>query len=764
MVDQNDDRDAVVEGVTVLTYRQLWDSVNADARTFSDADFVVPLALPRGIRFVTRLMACWISGRVPLPLDPSTPPGRLDEILRLASFISRDQQPAYAISTSGSSGRAKLVEISWHGLLPMLRDQSTAFELRPGARGLWMLSPGFDASLSDVLTVLLCGATLVCAPNDAAERLPQLLEQHEITHLDLPPALLEIYRPHLFPPSLITLIVGGAPSNPEILRLWARRFKVVAVYGPTEATICSSLSVVDESWDAPYLGQPMGGALYRVVGDELCIGGPGVAVGYSGDPRATATAFWDEAGTRWYRTGDRVRPSSSPHGLIFAGRFDRQVQWRGQRLELEEIERRLRPYLGGDVTVTAGEELAVHWEGVGNRVVAERALRKALPGAWIPTRWHRWDRLPRLPGGKVQTTALQLEPRGVPDDSLERVRQALLMEHAGLAQRLLEGCTASITLSQVQEQAREMLRGWSPSRQGSGRALLLTGASGRLGMALLGPLSRHFEVLALQHSTPVPGVKTVLGDLTLPELGLQQGEWETLRGRVGAVLHLAARVEAGADLESRNAVGARALLTLAKLGAPLHLASSLVLEAVADGTVHGSYAQSKALAEAVWRKMKVEGTALRYGLLVGEPDARDLLGTAVRGLCDLGCYPVEGLELAFDVTPMDLAVEDTMRELLRFSGGSRTAPVTSGASLHLTELLDELVTLGVSLRGVPASEFFSTRADTASGVVAQMALGRLQGRWDPDWDLFPMTGLKRNGQGQLARVALRRYLSSVLKL
>ncbi len=764
MVEQHGERDAVVEGVTVLTYRQLWDSVTAEARTFSDADYVVPLALPRGTRFVTRLLACWAASRVPLPLDPSTPPERLDEILRLTNFISREQAPAYAISTSGSSGRVKLVEVSWHGVLPMLREQIATFDLGPGSRGFWMLSPGFDASLSDILTVLLSGATLVCAPDNAAERLPQLLEQFRITHLDLPPALLEVYRPDLFPSTLTTLIVGGAPSNPEVLRRWGRCFKVVAVYGPTEATVCSSLSVVDESWDAPYLGQPMGGALYRVVEGELCIGGPGVALGYSGDPQATAAAFWEEAGTRWYRTGDRVSPSESRHGLIFAGRLDRQVQWRGQRLELEEVESRLRPYLGADVTVMADEELTVHWEGEGSRVLAEQALRKALPGAWIPTRWHRWDRLPRLAGGKVERAALRLDPDGVPDDSLERVRQAMLVEHAGLAQRLLQGCTAPLTLAQVEAQAREMLSEWSALRPGPGRALLVTGASGRLGRALLGPLSQHFEVLAVQHSTPVSGVETVRGDLTRPELGLREGEWETLRGRVGAVLHLAARVEAGADLESRNAVGARALLTLGKLGAPLHLASSLVLEAVADGAVHGSYAQSKALAEAVWRGMKVEGTALRYGLLVGEPDPSDLLGTTVRGLCDLGCYPAEGLDLRFDVTPMEHAVEATVQELLSFSAGSAVVPVTLGAALSLADLVGALEALGVSLQGVPAWEFFSLKADTTCAVVAQMALGRLRGRWDADWDLFPLTGVERDGPMELARAALHRYLVAVLKL
>ena len=55
---------------------------------------------------------------------------------------------------------------------------------------------------------------------------------------------------------------------------------------------------------------------------ELCLAGDGVMSGYWGRPEETANAFHvDDAGTRWYRTGDVVRRDDA--GLLrFLGDVD----------------------------------------------------------------------------------------------------------------------------------------------------------------------------------------------------------------------------------------------------------------------------------------------------------------------------------------------------------------------------------------------------------------------------------------------------------
>jgi acyl-CoA synthetase (AMP-forming)/AMP-acid ligase II/nucleoside-diphosphate-sugar epimerase len=837
----NPGRIALIDSQRSLTYRELAQQVQkeaADWRAYAGGARV-PLVLPRGAPFVVRLLALWTAGMVPVPIDPESPPRRLQEIEALAlTPSSYEETPAYAIATSGSSGRPKLVEVLNDGLLPMLDQQIRVFEIQPGHRVLWMLSPGFDASLSDVLTALLGGATLICGSAGVAGKLPQLLAEMGVTHLDIPPALLATYTPEQFPSCLRTLVVGGAPSEPGLLRGWADRFRVVSVYGPTEATVCSSLSVVDQDWDAPYLGQPITGLTYRVDQGELLIGGPGVARGYVG--ANGPSPFWCEGHRRWYRTGDLVKESRSRHGLIYAGRIDRQLKLHGQRIEPEEIEARLRSILGpGVAVVLTPAGLSVFWEGPDRRRQAQTALREALPKAWQPRLWRHLSSMPRLPNGKIDFEALACwEEASVGSiaagcDSLETLQRAIALEGVewtGTA-RFLGGVSEPRTPHQLEQVAQNLLevrpetpmtrselrsdiqddgfptgplalfmarsrpkRGFSagllevreprlsrvPSKGPNGKpTLLVTGASGRLGRALLPWLAADYEVLALQHHRPVLGTEATIlqGDLSLPRLGLSKQTWRRLASQATAVLHLAARLDARATFDEMLEINAVPLLTLAQLGRPIHLASTLsvvlsvwppppLLPAnLEPQQILGSYAQSKWVAERLWQAVGQGGRALRYGLLLGDPDGQDLLGLTIQGLVELGCFPLEGKTLALDITPMDYAAKETVRRLRDPLSRPCIVVVSSGVKLTLGDLVEDLASLGFPLTPVPAREFFTLRPAHRCAAVAQLALGRLQGGHQ-NWDLFAMSETDWLGPAACAkgdiRAAFREYSWKVL--
>ena len=88
---------------------------------------------------------------------------------------------AYRIYTSGSTGQPKGVDVEHRGLTPLLRAQIEAFDLGPGDRVLWFLSPFFDASLSDIGTALLAGAMLIIEPESALRDLGRLVRLlHEL--------------------------------------------------------------------------------------------------------------------------------------------------------------------------------------------------------------------------------------------------------------------------------------------------------------------------------------------------------------------------------------------------------------------------------------------------------------------------------------------------------------------------------------------------------------------------------------------------------
>src|SRR5690606_1464903 len=218
----------------------------------------------------------------------------------------------------------------------------------PHCRALFYLSPTFDASVSDIGTALLSGAALCVEPG--VRRTPAsmmaLIRERGVTHLDLPPSVLATLDPGELPASVQTIVIGGEVCPADVVRRWASRVRLVNVYGPTEATICTSLGACDpETWDRPLIGRPLPGIGYEVVDEaldpvpqgtpgELLIDGVGLARGYLNDPELTRKRFPTLRGRRVYRTGDRVVLHHDGE-FEFLGRIDRQIKLHGLRIEPE---------------------------------------------------------------------------------------------------------------------------------------------------------------------------------------------------------------------------------------------------------------------------------------------------------------------------------------------------------------------------------------------------------------------------------------------
>jgi acyl-coenzyme A synthetase/AMP-(fatty) acid ligase len=125
------------------------------------------------------------------------------------------------------------------------------------------------------------------------------------------------------------------------------------LYGPTETNVCTFYEAtlpIPEDRVAPCpIGKTCSHLQCKVVDPEgrevpageegeLCVSGQGVMQGYWALPEQTAKGFLvDDAGARWYRTGDIV--VEAPDGnYTYLGRRDRMVKRRGYRVELGEIE------------------------------------------------------------------------------------------------------------------------------------------------------------------------------------------------------------------------------------------------------------------------------------------------------------------------------------------------------------------------------------------------------------------------------------------
>ncbi len=299
---------------------------------------------------------------------------------------------AYLIFTSGSTGDPKGVAVAHRDLGALWSAQTRTFQLGRSARVLWMLSPSFDASISDIGCALWAGARLDVLPASfvvTPDTLCSALREHDTTHVDLPPRIVAALGGRKLPGCVRTVIVGGEASDPAILASLARDTRVIAVYGPTEATVCTHLVEVDPlTWRQPAIGSPRPGVRERIVAlpsrhrsssraeegptaaiqGELWLSGACLALGYleagQGEPRLQEDAAWpadesnfadDDAdggarfvqhqGERWYRTGDVVARQESGE-LVFLSRRDRQLKIAGRLIAPEEIEQVVARGLG----------------------------------------------------------------------------------------------------------------------------------------------------------------------------------------------------------------------------------------------------------------------------------------------------------------------------------------------------------------------------------------------------------------------------------
>ncbi len=402
------------------------------------------------------------------------------------------EDPAYLIYTSGSTGRPKGVLVAHRGLAALAAFQGERMGVRPGSRMLQFASPSFDAAIAELVVALLNGAASVLLPRPslAGEGLPRALREHRVTHVTLPPALLPGLSPDELGPVEHLLLAGEASPGEQIARFRADR-AVYNGYGPTESTVCTTLSAPLSDGGSPPLGDPATGTRVRVldrwlrpvpdgVPGELYISGDGLAHGYLNLPGTTAARFVadpDGGGGRMYRSGDLVRRVGGR--LEFLGRTDDQVKIRGHRVEPGEVEHALTrlPGVGRAVVVVDGT-------GASRRLVAyavpspghaptpadlERAAR-VLPAYMVPAAFVVLDRVPVTANGKTDRRALpavdwaarsgagHTAPRNRAERELARVWCSLLgLERVGVHDDFFRVGGDSVTGVRVLARAAEPL-------------------------------------------------------------------------------------------------------------------------------------------------------------------------------------------------------------------------------------------------------------------------------------------------------------------
>ena len=473
-------RTAIVHGNEILTYEELNIRSNRVAnyllsRMLRRGD-IVAILLDRSVEMVVALLGVAKAGGAYLPLGLEHPPKRLAYVLQDACprfLISRHEfaegiaigdersididvakidiatqascspglelhanDLAFCIYTSGSTGQPKGVLVENGGIAALVAEQRSIYRVTSEDRILQFASFGFDAYLADLLMAFGSGATLVLRTDELGEALVETLVNQRITIATLPPSLL-IRTSLTRVSSLRCIIAAGERCPPSVSKALPQNCEFFNAYGPTEATIWSTVHRVSRSAESRS-NMPIGRAIGTTdvwildeklspvkIGDigEIHLSGLALARGYLNRPDLTAEKFipnpFTGSGNRLYKTGDLGRLLRDGE-IEFIGRIDHQIKLNGYRIELEEIEATLLGCEG------VREAVVVHRESVGDRCLAAfvtgetlglesvpsivRQLGQHLPDYMIPVEWAVLIELPLNTNGKIDRKAVESLP------------------------------------------------------------------------------------------------------------------------------------------------------------------------------------------------------------------------------------------------------------------------------------------------------------------------------------------------------------------
>lgn len=440
----------------------------------------VAVCLPPGFTISIALLAIHKIGCIYVPLDPDYPRARLETILAevipaltLTTALVSERLPhsdatllldqvavaltqlpaenlavpvapedtAYIYFTSGTTGKPKGVMASHANLLHYVNTARNHYRFTPGDTMPAVARFTFSISMFELMLPLTSGGTLQLLDREHILDLPAMAASlQEVTFFHIGPSLLRslvsYIRTHYNDFSVFAGVrhasSGGDMIPPELLEDLREIFsnaEVYVIYG------CSEISCMGCTYQAPahgkitktYVGKPLKDVVLRLVDEqgkelpageigEICFGGKGVVKGYLNRPELTAEKFVATETDRFYATGDIGRFAADGN-LEMLGRRDFQIQLRGMRIELAEVEFTLRRAPGvKDAVVMAkdvasGEKVLVAYcvfqpgSEPDIHAVKNFAINQ-LPDYMVPTRYLVLEALPLNHNMKVDRFAL----------------------------------------------------------------------------------------------------------------------------------------------------------------------------------------------------------------------------------------------------------------------------------------------------------------------------------------------------------------------
>ena len=388
---------------------------------------------------------------------------------------------AYVAFTSGTTGIPKGILGTHAPLDHFLQWHTQTFELQASDRFCLLGGLGHDPLLRDIFTPLCLGAALYIPTQEVLEissKLKSWLEQSQISVIHLTPALgkllnISAVSGQTTPLNSLRYVFFGGDTltyqDVSNLQQIAPQVSCINFYGTTETPQAVSYHLVSgtpndlhNSPKAPHnldlanyhqikANLPLGvgiedtqllilNSAQQLAGvseiGEISVRSPYLALGYltpEESSRFSLNPFTQEPGDRIYLTGDLGR--YLPDGQVeYLGRSDRQINLRGFRVELDEVETMISQHPGVKAAKVGVESKNEARSLIAFIVLDHKCpelnsqdlrtfLGQRLPKYMLPSRWLTVDTFPLTPNGKVDWHKLMLLKEKSPSDQAKKSKE-----------------------------------------------------------------------------------------------------------------------------------------------------------------------------------------------------------------------------------------------------------------------------------------------------------------------------------------------------
>ncbi len=352
-----------------------------------------------------------------------------------------DLDPACILHTSGSTGVPKGVVITHREIRQYVEWLRDTFDIDSDTVFGNQAPFYFDNSICDIFGMALNGSTMVIIPEVLAaftKKLMDFVKDEKITFiLWVPTVLISIANDgsleNIDMPDLKTVLFAGEVMPNKQLNIWRKNLPNCLygnLYGPTESNVCTYYIVDREFDDAEVLpiGVPCKNIKILILTDDMklaktgetgtiYIGGSCLAKGYWNREEKTSEVFIQNPINSYfeetlYNTGDLAYYDTDGN-IIFVGRRDSQIQFRGNRVELGEIENAAKSLANIENAVAIYDEdrddivlVIMTKEELKLRKV-NLELKKIISNYMLPTRLICMAELPKTGNKKIDRVYLK---------------------------------------------------------------------------------------------------------------------------------------------------------------------------------------------------------------------------------------------------------------------------------------------------------------------------------------------------------------------